>query len=107
MTPELAELVFFLFGLAVTVLTLLLSHYIPWRKRLHRLTAYTIGVFCIYLGMAIWLIPTGQWRIFLGACAFALSGGFAVIVAWGVDHIRAASIKDAAFEQVLDGRDQS
>jgi len=40
-----------------TAMLLVIGHWAPWPKRLHRLAAYTYGVASILAGQVVWLLP--------------------------------------------------
>ena len=77
----------FAFGLTLTALLLLVGHWFPWPKRLHRLLAYTYGVGAILAGAAIWLILQNLWGLWLGIVAFAVVGGIVTGLAYGIDGL--------------------
>jgi hypothetical protein len=77
----------FAFGLTITALMLLVGHWFPWPKRLHRLAAYAYGVGAILFGTAIWLGLQGLWTTWLGIVAFAVVGGLTTGMAWGIDGL--------------------
>ena len=100
----------YIFGLVITSLALTAGHWFPGWKNLGNIGRYTIGVALIYLGLGIWLVPTGQGIIYLMAWAFPICGGVVVALCYGYDFY--ASIKQEveegkqkAFEQVIDEGD--
>ncbi len=59
----------FVFGTTLTGLLLLVGHWFPWPRRLHRLLAYCYGVASILAGAAVWLGALGLWRVLAGLLA--------------------------------------
>jgi len=72
------------FGLSTTALLLLVGHWAPWPKRLHRLLAYIYGVMSLYVGILIWL---GWTPTFWTLCAFPVVGGAATGLGYLVDWV--------------------
>lgn len=75
------------FGLTVTGLALLVGHWFPWPRRLHRLAAYCYGVASIGVGTAIWLGLRGEWVLLGELVLFAVVGGLATAGGYGVDWL--------------------
>jgi len=73
----------FVAGLFLSSLLLAVEHWAPWPQVLKRWQAYTIGVGTLLLGMFIW---QGATLTMLGITMFAVCGGFAVLVAYALDH---------------------
>jgi len=78
------------FGLSTTALVLLVGHWAPWPRKLHRLVAYSYGVASIYLGLFIYL---GWGPTFWTLCAFPAIGGVAVGFAYAVDWLLNLRVK--------------
>ena len=77
----------YIFGLTVTALILLATHWFPWPRKIHRLEAYSIGVGAILMGQAVWLCCKGEWRLWLALAAFSLVSGAAVGGAYAIDAL--------------------
>ncbi len=69
-------------GLVVMALLLLLTHFLPWPVRLHRLAAYSIGVGAMLLGVWIWRGNDAVWR---GLVVYAFVAGAATGLGYGID----------------------
>ena len=79
------EILTFSFGLTVTVLALAVGHWAPWN--LSRLLRYVYGTGALWLGFAIWRIPTGDWMTPAGFAVLAVVGGGATWLAYGIDSL--------------------
>jgi hypothetical protein len=77
-------------GLAVTVLILLIEHWLPWKRRPSDLTRYALGSGGILAGLAVWLGEQGQWATLLMIGAFYAAGGLATFGAYIYDQVRNA-----------------
>jgi uncharacterized membrane protein len=73
----------FWLGISVTTLGLLVLHWFPWRKPLHKLVAYSMGTGSILLGQFLWL---GWCEQFLLLAAFPAVGGLATALAYWHDR---------------------
>ena len=79
--------VWFVVGLLSMAALLLIEHWFPWPKRLHRLFAYPLGTGAILVGVAIWLEQTGYGHLIRGIIGFALVAGIVVYGAYGIDWL--------------------
>ncbi len=75
-------------GLVLTVLILLVEHWIPWKRRPSDLVRYALGSGAIIAGLAVWLGEQGQWSTLLMIGAFYAAGGLATLCAYLYDHTR-------------------
>jgi len=83
------------YGLTTTALLLLVGHWLPWPKQLHRLWAYVYGVTSIYLGIYIWL---GWCYTFRVLCLFPIAGGLATGLAYLYDFLRNKCVKAGLYD---------
>ncbi len=79
--------IWYVVGLLSMAALLLIEHWFPWPKRLHRLFAYPLGVGAILVGVAIWLTQTGYAQLVQGFVGFALLAGIVVYGAYGIDWL--------------------
>lgn len=79
--------VWFTVGLLSMAALLLIEHWFPWPKELHRLLAYPLGVGAIFAGLAIWLVQNGYAEIAAGLVPFAIVAGIVVYGAYGIDWL--------------------
>jgi hypothetical protein len=77
-------------GLTITGLLLALLHWLPWRRKLHRLTAYGMGLGAVLIGQAVWLGLTIQ---LARIAAFYAVGGFVVMATYAYDWQANARIR--------------
>jgi len=84
-------------GLFITALALIAEHYYFLNQRLGRVTCYVWGVATIWLGLAIWLVPS---PIFWLSLAFPAVAGAAVRWAYYDDAERNRDIR----AEVRDGQ---
>lgn len=80
----------FIGGLATTAALLAALHWFPWRRRLTRVEAYTLGTLAILVGQGVYL---GFGRGWLELAAFAAVGGAIVSAAYLYDWIANARIQ--------------
>ena len=83
------------YGLTTTALLLLVGHWLPWPKQLHRLWAYVYGVTSIYLGIYIWL---GWGVTFWTLCLFPIAGGLATGLAYLYDFLRNKCVRAGLYD---------
>ena len=74
-------------GLASMAALLLIEHWFPWPKRLHRLYTYPLGVSAIFIGIAIWLTQSGYGELVAALIPFAIVAGIVVYGAYGIDWV--------------------
>jgi hypothetical protein len=74
-----------LLGLVAMALLLIVGHWFPWSRRLHRLVAYTWGVASIGVGVTIWLGRQEQWTLLAELAFFVGSAGAVTAGCWLVD----------------------
>ncbi len=91
-------------GAALSALLLLIGHWFPWPRQLHRLEAYVYGVACILGGFALWHLQVNGWHAVLGLTVIAVVSGLAVFAAYGVDWVVAMIRKAWKAERLLDDR---
>ena len=72
-------------GCSLPVLLLAVAHWFPWVRRLPRMWAYRIGVFCIWCGFALWRLLLGDWLTTIGLAVICLVSGFAVASFYWLD----------------------
>ena len=87
----------FYFGLSMTLAALIIEHWVPWPRKLHRLETYSLGLGAILLGQGIWLgchcifsdcaIVTNGWALWLTLAGWALLSGLVVKATWVIDKI--------------------
>ena len=79
--------IWYVVGLLSMAALLLIEHWFPWPKRLHRLWAYPLGVMAIFAGVAIWLIQSGYGQIVVGLIPYIIGAGLTVYSAYGIDWL--------------------
>ena len=92
----------FIVGLVMMAGLLLIEHWFPWPKRLHRLWAYPLGVGAILIGVAVWLTQCGFGRLVPGFVGFALVAGIVVYGAYGIDWLVLQIRKAWKAERMID-----
>jgi len=80
----------FWIALFVTGILVAFGHYLPLTKRrLHPVICYAAGVSLLLMGIGIWLgFGLEQWVLYGSLWAFALAGGIADALCYGVDAIQ-------------------
>lgn len=79
------EWLFLIPAVTLPVLLLAIAHWFPWVRKLPRLWAYRIGVFCLWCGYALWRLLLGDWVTPLGLAAICLVAGYAVACFYWID----------------------
>ena len=83
------EWLFLIAGCSLPVLLLAVAHWLfrNLPRRLPRLWAYRIGVFCLWTGFALWRLLLGDWQTPLGLGMICLVGGSAVTAFYWLDDL--------------------
>jgi hypothetical protein len=80
-----------LLACVVTMLLLLVEHWFPWRlmlrRDLPRLAAYVLGVLALAGPLTALFVRWKAWMPLAGLWSVIVSGGLAVMVAYGVDWL--------------------
>ena len=76
-------------GVVLPILLLAVAHWLLDKlpRKLPRLWAYRIGVFCLWCGFALWRLLLGDWITPLGLGLICLAGGSAVAGFYWVDDL--------------------
>lgn len=80
------EWLFLIPAVTLPVLMLAVAHWFPWVRKLPRLWAYRIGVFCIWTGFALWRLLAGDWVTVVGLAVISVACGYAVALYWWIDE---------------------
>ena len=80
----------FWIGLFITGIIVAFGHYLPLtKKRLHPVVCYTCGVSLLLLGIGVWLgFGLNQWILWGSLWIFAVAGGVADALCYGIDAIQ-------------------
>ena len=92
---------YFWIAIFVTGILVAFGHYLPLTRRtLHPVICYACGVSLLLLGMGIWLgLGLEQWILYGSLWAFALAGGLADVLCYGIDAIQNRSIAHDTLER--------
>ena len=72
----------------ITVLSLLAGHWFRYPAELHYIPRYVIGVLCLNVPFAIWLLRQGyDWEILVALGGAVICGGLAVMAAYAWDWV--------------------
>jgi hypothetical protein len=74
-------------GVLTSVFLLLIQHWFPWPRKLHRLETYCLGVGAILAGVYVWMSRAGQIRQWVELFAFCVISGFAVSGSYLLDWL--------------------
>lgn len=74
-------------GVVLTVLLLLVGHWLKWPRRLGKIQAYSYGTLSIWLGFATWRGLGGDWVTPAGLAVIVVAAGIAVKGAYVYDSV--------------------
>lgn len=74
-------------GTILTMLLLLVGHWLNWPRRLGRLQAYVYGTICLWLGFATWRGLGGDWVSPAGLAVIVVAAGMVVKGAYVYDDV--------------------
>ena len=78
---------------AIVALVILVEHWFPWQRLLHRdcprLAAYTLGVLAIAGPLTAWLLWAGMRGAVLALWVAIVAAGAATVLGWVVDALLA------------------
>ena len=94
----------YLLGLGLTALLIFLGHWFPWPVKLHRLAAYVVGCLAIVAGMALWLLSSGEERLFYQVCLVFVVAGLATSLSYLIDACLRARVSRHVTESILNER---
>lgn len=94
----------YLLGLGLTTLLIFLGHWFPWPVKLHRLAAYVVGCLAIVAGMALWLLLSGEERLFYQVCLVFVIAGLATSLSYLIDACLRARLSRRLAESMFDER---
>jgi hypothetical protein len=88
-------------GLVTTVSLLLIQHWFPWPRKLHRLETYTLGIGAILAGVYVWMQRAGCIEQWVELFVFCVISGVVVCASYFVDWLLKQRVKNL----VKNGRD--